>query len=33
MFLSLKGEARDTALELEDDATGSKNGVRKYCHN
>ena len=28
MFLSLKGEAQDAALELEEDAISSKDGVK-----
>lgn len=35
MLLSLEGKARDTALQLQEDAIGSssKDEVIKYCHN
>ena len=35
MLLSLEGKARDTALQLKEDAIGSSNKdeVIKYCHN
>ena len=35
MLLSLEGKARDTALQLKEDAIGSssKDEAIKYCHN